>query len=48
MQRTKSLTRQMLLASTLAIVSWSGVAQAENAPGMFRSEFLKGNLAGKM
>ncbi len=44
MKKAKSLTRQMLLASTLAVVSWSGAVQAEDAPGMFRSEFLKGNL----
>lgn len=44
MKKTKSFTRQMLLASTLAVVSWSGAVQAEDAPGMFRSEFLQGNL----
>ncbi|SDQ22770.1 ABC transporter substrate-binding protein [Pseudovibrio sp. Tun.PSC04-5.I4] len=44
MGRSKALTQQMLLASTLALASLSGAAQAEDAPGLFRSEFLKGNL----
>ncbi|WP_057461098.1 ABC transporter substrate-binding protein [Pseudovibrio sp. POLY-S9] len=44
MKNTKSRSKQMLLASTLAVVSWSSAVQAEDAPGMFRSEFLKGNL----
>ncbi|KZL15429.1 hypothetical protein PsAD2_03685 [Pseudovibrio axinellae] len=44
MRKASLRSSQMLLASALVFANMSSALLAESAPGVFRSEFLKGNL----